>query len=209
MAAAQGYEPEETARVLAAWNKAASDEDRQRLAIEHGAALVALRVEQAAPAVLVISPRGAIEATGGESLNALLRLAEMGLDLCAFRAHARHGRDGASQAAPSEQTIMPGFIHSSPAMTHLVEEIQKIRSSDVTVLVPGSPGRVRNWSHAPSTPTPRAAPKSSSRSTARRCRKNSPKPISSAIAGRGAFTGAVNDSPGVIRTAAAAHALSR
>ena len=29
---------------------------------------------------------------------------------------------------------MPGFIHSSPAMTRLVEEVHKIRSSDVTVL---------------------------------------------------------------------------
>ena len=35
---------------------------------------------------------------------------------------------------------MPGFIHSSPAMTALVEEVYKIRSSDVTVLVTGESG---------------------------------------------------------------------
>ncbi len=35
---------------------------------------------------------------------------------------------------------MPGFIHSSPAMTQLVEEVHKIRSSDVTVLVTGESG---------------------------------------------------------------------
>jgi transcriptional regulator with GAF, ATPase, and Fis domain len=32
------------------------------------------------------------------------------------------------------------FIHSSPAMTQLVEEVHKIRSSDVTVLVTGESG---------------------------------------------------------------------
>ena len=37
-------------------------------------------------------------------------------------------------------SLMPGFIHSSPAMTQLVEEVHKIRSSDVTVLVTGESG---------------------------------------------------------------------
>ena len=64
----------------------------------------------------------------------------MGLDLCAFRAHARNGGSGQRESARAEQGLMPGFIHSSPAMTLLVEEIHKIRSSDVTVLVTGESG---------------------------------------------------------------------
>ena len=50
---------------------------------------------------------------------------------------------GSRVQQPAELTgasLMPGFIHSSPAMTKLVEEVHKIRSSDVTVLVTGESG---------------------------------------------------------------------
>src|SRR5207245_8180223 len=50
----------------------------------------------------------------------------------------RHSPD--QENALNGASLMPGFIHSSPAMTRLVEEVHKIRSSDVTVLVTGESG---------------------------------------------------------------------
>ncbi|MBK9154812.1 MAG: sigma-54-dependent Fis family transcriptional regulator [Chloracidobacterium sp.] len=95
---------------------------------------------------------------------------------------------------------MPGFIHSSPAMTALVEEVYKIRSSDVTVLVTGESGTgkelVSRAIHAISNRKDRvfvpfnctAVPKELAEGHLFGYRK-------------GAFTGAVNDSSGVIRAA--------
>jgi len=96
--------------------------------------------------------------------------------------------------------MLPGFIHSSPAMTRLVEEVHKIRSSDVTVLVTGESGTgkelVARAIHALSSRRHKifvpfnctAVPKELSESYLFGHR-------------RGAFTGAVADSPGVIRSA--------
>ena len=95
---------------------------------------------------------------------------------------------------------MPGFIHSSPAMTALVEEVYKIRSSDVTVLVTGESGTGKELvSRAIHTTSNRkdkifipfnctAVPKELAEGHLFGYRK-------------GAFTGAVNDSPGMIRAA--------
>jgi len=96
---------------------------------------------------------------------------------------------------------MPGFIHSSPAMTQLVEEVHKIRSSDVTVLVTGESGTGKEL-------VARAIHALSSRKTKVFVPFNCtavPKELSDAYLfgyRRGAFTGAVSDSPGVIRSAA-------
>src|SRR5260370_34293218 len=96
---------------------------------------------------------------------------------------------------------MPGFIHSSPAMTSLVEEVHKIRSSDVTVLVTGESGTGKEL-------VARAIHALSSRRDKIFVPFNCtavPKELSEGYLfgyRRGAFTGAVKDSDGVIRTAA-------
>jgi transcriptional regulator with GAF, ATPase, and Fis domain/Tfp pilus assembly protein PilF len=196
----QGFTHDEGARLLASLNAAASDEGLERVAAAQGGALVRLRVGNAAPAALFVSPRSLVDAAD-ESLTTLLRLAEVGLDLCAFRERARNSRDGAQRAALSEQGLMPGFIHSSPAMKLLVEEIQKIRSSDVTVLVTGESGTgkelVARAVHTVSARRSRAFVPFNCTAV--------PKELSEGYLfgyRRGSFTGAVSDSPGVIRTAA-------
>jgi hydrogenase-4 transcriptional activator len=196
----QGFTHDEGARLLASLNAAASDEGLERAAFAGGGALVRLRVGNATPAALFVSPRSLVDAAG-ESLTTLLRLAEVGLDLCAFRERARTGRDGAQRAALAEQGLMPGFIHSSPAMKLLVEEIQKIRSSDVTVLVTGESGTgkelVARAVHTVSTRRSQAFVPFNCTAV--------PKELSEGYLfgyRRGSFTGAVSDSPGVIRTAA-------
>jgi transcriptional regulator with GAF, ATPase, and Fis domain len=95
---------------------------------------------------------------------------------------------------------MPGFIHSSPAMTALVEEVYKIRSSDVTVLVTGESGTGKEL-------VSRAIHTISSRKDKVFVPFNCtavPKELAEGhLFGykKGAFTGAFTDSPGIIRAA--------
>ncbi|HYO98812.1 MAG TPA: sigma 54-interacting transcriptional regulator, partial [Pyrinomonadaceae bacterium] len=195
-----GYAAREGERVAEAWARAESDDERERVAAEHDAAVIRLRVANAAPATLFVSPRTSTELAGGEAVETLLRVAEMGLDLCAVRERLRDARDGGFQASQSGASLMPGFIHSSPAMTQLVEELHKIRSSDVTVLVTGESGTGKEL-------IARAIHAISSRRDKVFVPFNCtaiPKELSESFLfghRRGAFTGAVADSPGVIRTA--------
>jgi transcriptional regulator with GAF, ATPase, and Fis domain len=134
-------------------------------------------------------------------LAPLLRVAELGMDVCALRARTATGEGPESHDGTAGAGLLPGFIHSSPAMTRLVEEVNKIRSSDVTVLVTGESGTgkelVARAIHALSARREKlfvpfnctAVPRELSESYLFGHR-------------RGAFTGAVADSPGVIRSAA-------
>jgi transcriptional regulator with GAF, ATPase, and Fis domain len=131
----------------------------------------------------------------------LLRIVELGMDVCALRAGAQKGPSSPEQDTLAGASLMPGFIHSSPAMTRLVEEVHKIRSSDVTVLVTGESGTGKEL-------VARAIHALSSRRAKVFVPFNCtavPKELSEGYLfgyRRGAFTGAVTDSPGVIRTAA-------
>src|SRR6185503_3356747 len=104
------------------------------------AAIIQLRSSHAPPATLYISPRNRANLPGGLSLDPLLRVAELGMDVCALRSGSQKGSRVQQPAELTGASLMPGFIHSSPAMTKLVEEVHKIRSSDVTVLVTGESG---------------------------------------------------------------------
>src|SRR5204863_5701114 len=138
---------------------------------------------------------------GGTPLDPLLRVVELGMDVCALRMRSRGGRDTHAQDSLAGASLMPGFIHSSPAMTRLVEEVHKIRSSDVTVLVTGESGTGKEL-------VARAIHALSSRRDKIFVPFNCtavPKELSEGYLfgyRRGAFTGAVKDSDGVIRTAA-------
>ncbi|HEX8636355.1 MAG TPA: sigma 54-interacting transcriptional regulator [Pyrinomonadaceae bacterium] len=196
-----GWVDDEGGELLGKLRRAEDAGERARLAAEHQAEIIELRATSAPPATLLISPPGAAMLPGGFSLDPLLRMVELGLDVCAFREKAREGFDGAEQSPLASQSFMPGFIHSSPAMTRLVEEVHKIRSSDVTVLVTGESGTGKEL-------VARAIHALSSRRAKVFVPFNCtavPKELSDAYLfgyRRGAFTGAVSDSPGVIRSAA-------
>ncbi|HZH91095.1 MAG TPA: sigma 54-interacting transcriptional regulator [Pyrinomonadaceae bacterium] len=198
---AHGWTHEEGGELLEKLRRAEGAEDKKRLAVEHQAEIIELHATNAPPATLLVSPPGAAALPGGVSLDPLLRMVELGLDVCVFREKAREGFDGAEQSTLASQSFMPGFIHSSPAMTRLVEEVHKIRSSDVTVLVTGESGTGKEL-------VARAIHALSSRRTKVFVPFNCtavPKELSDAYLfgyRRGAFTGAVSDSPGVIRSAA-------
>jgi hydrogenase-4 transcriptional activator len=168
---------------------------------KHDAAVITLKSSNAPPATLLISPRDHAVLPGGLSLDPLLRVVELGMDVCALRERSRGNQGPAEESALAGSSLMPGFIHSSPAMTRLVEEVHKIRSSDVTVLVTGESGTGKEL-------VARAIHALSSRRDKIFVPFNCtavPKELSEGYLfgyRRGAFTGAVKDSQGVIRTAA-------
>lgn len=197
-----GSTEDEAAQLTQKLESAKGEQSRKRFVAEHDANIIELRAANAPPAVLLISPKEAATLGDGTTIDPLLRIAEMGLELCAFRETARAKTASVSRSATIDKGVMPGFIHSSPAMAQLVEEMHKIRSSDVTVLITGESGTgkelVARAVHALSARREKvfvpfnctAVPKELSEGYLFGYRK-------------GAYTGAATDSPGVIRTAAA------
>jgi transcriptional regulator with GAF, ATPase, and Fis domain len=198
---AHGYTPAESSEIAAELSTLRNDLERENYGKKHGYAVIALRPANAPPATLIIAPRSRAQLPGDISLEPLLRVVELGMDVCALRVASHKGASSEQPAELAGTSLLPGFIHSSPAMTRLVEEVHKIRSSDVTVLVTGESGTgkelVARAIHAIS---------------ARRAKvfvpfncTAVPKELSEGYLfgyRRGAFTGAVMDSQGVIRTAA-------
>ena len=177
-----------------------NDEDCVAYGVKHNASAILLRPQNALPAVLFIGPGTEELLLDGLSLDPLLRVATMGLEICALRERVPGAQGGHHPVARADQRI-PGLIYSSPAMTRLVDEIHKIRSSDVTVLITGESGTGKEL-------VARAIHQFSSRRSRVFVPFNCtavPKELSEAYLfgyKRGAFTGSVSDSPGVIRSAA-------
>ncbi|HEX8556938.1 MAG TPA: sigma 54-interacting transcriptional regulator [Pyrinomonadaceae bacterium] len=198
---AHGYDAHEAAAACAALDRAAAEEEREAYAAGRDARLVTLRPSSAPPATLLVAPRALSLLPGGAPFEPLLKVVELGMDVCALRARARTGAGAQAQDSLAGASLMPGFIHSSPAMTRLVEEVHKIRSSDVTVLITGESGTGKEL-------VARAIHALSSRRSKVFVPFNCtavPKELSEGYLfgyRRGAFTGAVSDSAGVIRTAA-------
>ncbi|REJ75399.1 MAG: hypothetical protein DWQ47_07940 [Acidobacteria bacterium] len=193
-----GYTPAESSDLIQSLN--ASGTDRETFAKTKNVALFPLRASSAAPSMLIVYPRSGAALLNGGDLKPLLRVVELGMDVCALR--DRESVSGSEQESSpfTSQSLMPGFIHSSPAMTDLVEEVYKIRSSDVTVLVTGESGTgkelVSRAIHLLSTRKDRAFVPFNCTAV--------PKELAEGhLFGykKGAFTGAAQDSPGMIRTA--------
>jgi DNA-binding NtrC family response regulator/tetratricopeptide (TPR) repeat protein len=196
----QGYTPDESVRLANAANEALIAGDLGEFAKTKNLAIFPLRAPNAPLAMLLIYPRAGAVLNDGSSIDPLLRVVSLGMDVCALRDKDRNHSTEEDASPYTSNSLMPGFIHSSPAMTSLVEEVYKIRSSDVTVLVTGESGTgkelVSRAIHAISNRKDRvfipfnctAVPKELAEGHLFGYKK-------------GAFTGAVNDSPGMIRAA--------
>ncbi len=177
------------------------DAARDNYCRKHDAEVILLKSSNAPAAKMYLAPRNRSRLPKGVALEPLLRVVELGMDVCALRAGAQKSGTHEHADELTGTSLMPGFIHSSPAMTQLVEEVHKIRSSDVTVLVTGESGTGKEL-------VARAIHAISSRRTKVFVPFNCtavPKELSEGYLfgyRRGAFTGAVADSHGVIRTAA-------
>lgn len=197
---ADGYNGNESLDVVSQVEAVLQKGDTENFEKARNLAIFPLRAPNAPPAVLIVYPRSGAALADGGSIQPLLRVVSLGMDVCALRDRDKTSQVGQESSPYTSNSLMPGFIHSSPAMTSLVEEVYKIRSSDVTVLVTGESGTgkelVSRAIHAISNRKDRifipfnctAVPKELAEGHLFGYRK-------------GAFTGAVNDSPGMIRSA--------
>jgi hydrogenase-4 transcriptional activator len=196
-----GCTPADAVKIAVDTHGIQDDSAREKYAKRHDAELIPLKSSNAPPAMMYLSPRNRSTLPKGVALEPLLRVVELGMDVCALRAGAQKSGGPENSDELAGTSLMPGFIHSSPAMTQLVEEVHKIRSSDVTVLVTGESGTGKEL-------VARAIHAISSRRAKVFVPFNCtavPKELSEGYLfgyRRGAFTGAVQDSHGVIRTAA-------
>jgi hydrogenase-4 transcriptional activator len=197
---AQGYSPSESMELVAQIDEAQVKNNTEDFAKTKNLSIFPLRAPNASPAMLILFPRSGATLADGGSIQPLLRVVSLGMDVCALRDKDKVQQVEQETSPFTSNSLMPGFIHSSPAMTSLVEEVYKIRSSDVTVLVTGESGTgkelVSRAIHAISNRKDRifipfnctAVPKELAEGHLFGYRK-------------GAFTGAVNDSQGMIRAA--------
>ena len=196
-----GCSPAESAKIAAEITSLQEETARERYCKKQDAEVIQLKSSNAPPAFLYLAPRNRSALPKGVAIEPLLRVVELGMDVCALRAGAHKSGSSEQSDELTGTSLMPGFIHSSPAMTQLVEEVHKIRSSDVTVLVTGESGTGKEL-------VARAIHAISSRRAKVFVPFNCtavPKELSEGYLfgyRRGAFTGAVSDSAGVIRAAA-------
>ncbi|MBI3651936.1 MAG: sigma 54-interacting transcriptional regulator [Acidobacteria bacterium] len=133
------------------------------------------------------------------SMPPLLALVEQGLELNLLKSKRRKTRIFNSARLLAEIEL-PGFICVSRAMNRVLEQIYKIRSSNVTVLITGESGTGKEL-------IARAIHAGSSRKLKKfipfNCSAAPRDIVESQLFGykKGAFTGAFNSNPGIIRTA--------
>jgi transcriptional regulator of acetoin/glycerol metabolism len=195
-----GYSPTESTEIVGKLEDALPKRAEKIFARNRNVAVFPLRPANAKQAFLLIHPQTSAYLNDGSPLNPLLPVVELGLDVIALRERDKRTPIEQESSAYTSSSLMPGFIHSSPAMTSLVEEVYKIRSSDVTVLVTGESGTGKEL-------VSRAIHTLSNRKDKVFVPFNCtavPKELAEGhLFGyrRGAFTGAVTDSPGMIRAA--------
>ncbi len=195
-----GYTADDSTSLIRKFQQAADGGDEKVFGRSKNVAVFSLKPTNASPATLMVSPKDGAVLNDGSQFQPLLRVVELGMDVIALRERNRPQPVEEDSSPYTSSSMMPGFIHSSPAMTSLVEEVYKIRSSDVTVLVTGESGTGKELvSRAIHTLSNRkdkvfipfnctAIPKELAEGHLFGYRK-------------GAFTGAVTDSPGMIRAA--------
>jgi hydrogenase-4 transcriptional activator len=195
-----GFNPEESVDLVRKFEEAAHKNEEKVFARNKNLGVFQLKTSNSKPAILIVHPQAGALLNDGGPLVPLLRVVELGLDVIALREKDKTIPVEQDLNPYTSSNLMPGFIHSSPAMTQLVEEVYKIRSSDVTVLVTGESGTGKELvSRAIHTLSNRkdkifvpfnctAVPKELAEGHLFGYRK-------------GSFTGAVTDSPGMIRAA--------
>jgi hydrogenase-4 transcriptional activator len=132
-------------------------------------------------------------------LKMIAAVARQGFALC----EARDRSSSTDQPAVEDslEPLLPGFLSASAAMTRVVEQIQRLQGNDLTVLITGESGTGKEL-------VARAIHVGSHRSGAMflpyNCTTTGRDLADSQLFGhrRGAFTGAVSDQPGLVRSAA-------
>jgi hydrogenase-4 transcriptional activator len=133
-----------------------------------------------------------------ERVRTLCAVLRQGFELCAARERPVEAAPGGLERHLEE--LLPGFLCAGPVMQRIAEQIQRMQGNDLTVLVTGESGTgkdlVARAIHA-------GSPRSSSMFLPYNCTSATRELADSQLFGhrRGSFTGALADSPGVLRTA--------
>jgi len=147
----------------------------------------------------IVGPTAHRYLNGTVNMKPLLYIVEQGLETQVLRSKSRRTQVF-NPARLLAQVELPGFICASRAMSRVLEQIYKIRSSDVTVLITGESGTGKEL-------IARAVHAGSSRRSKLflpfNCSAAPHDMIESQLFGfrKGAFTGAVANSEGIIRAA--------
>jgi DNA-binding NtrC family response regulator/tetratricopeptide (TPR) repeat protein len=132
-------------------------------------------------------------------IRMIATVARQGFALCAARDRSSAAPAGLA-LDPSFEPVLPGFLAASAAMARVVEQIQRMQSNDLTVLITGESGTGKEL-------VSRAIHVGSHRGAAMllpyNCTTTGRDLADSQLFGhrRGSFTGAVSDQPGLIRSA--------
>jgi DNA-binding NtrC family response regulator/tetratricopeptide (TPR) repeat protein len=135
-----GFVPTESVELAVKINDAFRENDLENFAREKNIQLLHLRAPNATPALLVIAPAAGAILTDGSPIQPLLQVTELGMEVCALREIAKDRPLPNDSSVFVTHSLMPGFIHSSPPMNEVVDEILKIRNSDINVLITGESG---------------------------------------------------------------------
>jgi DNA-binding NtrC family response regulator/tetratricopeptide (TPR) repeat protein len=148
---------------------------------------------------LVLSPRP-LGPLVLRRLRMIAAVARQGYALCAARDRSVQTTTKAL-FDQSLEPLLPGFLSASVAMSRVTEQIQRLQGNDLTVLITGESGTGKEL-------VSRAIHTGSHRSTTTflpyNCTTTGRDLADTQLFGhrRGAFTGAISDQPGLIRTAA-------
>jgi DNA-binding NtrC family response regulator/tetratricopeptide (TPR) repeat protein len=155
--------------------------------------------QQAKYLLQIIEPHAERFQNGAANIQPLLYVVELGLETFVLKSKGRRTQVFDPNRL-LQQVELPGFICASRAMSNVLEQIHKIRSSDVTVLITGESGTGKEL-------IARAIHAGSSRRMNTflpfNCSAAPHEMIESQLFGfrKGAFTGAVANNEGIIRGA--------
>ena len=151
------------------------------------------------PRAVAVVARHALGYPVERRLHMLTAVARQGFALCSARDRS------AAPAGPtvdrSLEPLLPGFLSASAVMNRVIDQIQRLQGNDLTVLITGESGTGKEL-------VARAIHVGSHRSNALflpyNCTTTGRDLADSQLFGhrRGAFTGAVSDQPGLVRSAA-------
>jgi hydrogenase-4 transcriptional activator len=146
----------------------------------------------------VVSGNRPFQGNARQRFRTLCAVLRQGFDLCAARDRQVEAVGGIADR-PLEP-LLPGFVCASAAMHKVVEQIQRMQGNDLTVLITGESGTGKDL-------VARAIHSGSLRRGSMflpyNCTSATRELADSQLFGhrRGSFTGAIADSPGVLRTA--------
>ena len=150
------------------------------------------------PRYAVVTGNRPFQGNTRQRFRTLCAVLRQGFDLCAARDRQVEAVGGLPER-PLEP-LLPGFVCASAAMQRVVEQIQRMQGNDLTVLITGESGTGKDL-------VARAIHSGSLRRGGMflpyNCTSATRELADSQLFGhrRGSFTGAIADSPGVLRTA--------